>query len=122
MDTTALVAIIKWLFPATVGSCLAVYYKAKEIGWEEISKQEKIKTFLLATGAIFTGVFVAYILGGVIVEVWGLDNTTKAVIGIYMIAGLSGVKLVDAAAKNTSSWVDKIVDSITNLIDKFKWK
>ena len=29
MDTTALVAVIKWLFPATVGSCLAVYYKAK---------------------------------------------------------------------------------------------
>ena len=57
-----------------------------------------------------------------IVDVWGLDNTTKAVIGIYMIAGLSGVKLVDAVAKNTSNWVDKIVDSITNLIDKFKWK
>ena len=124
MDTTAIVALIKWLFPASFGACLATYYKAKEVGWENIAKQEKIKTALIALGSVFTGVFVSYVLGGMIVEIWDMDNTTKAVVGIYAIAGFSGVKLVDALAKNTDKWVDKIIDTVTSaldkLLDKFK--
>lgn len=124
MDTTALAAMIKWLFPSTVGSCLAVYYKAKEIGWKNISKEEKIKTSLIGVGAIFTGVFVSYILGGVIVEAWEMKDSTKAYMAVYSIVGFSGVKLVDSIARNTDKWVDKIVDTITSaldkLLDKFK--
>lgn len=118
MDTTVLAGMIKWLFPATFGSCLALYYKAKEIGWENIQKEEKLKTFLLGSGAVVTGVFVAYVLGGVIVEAWDMDNSTKAYVAIYSLVGFSGVKLLDAFAKNTDKWVDKIIDTASSILDK----
>lgn len=117
MDTSLIIGCLKWLFPATFGSCIAVYYKAKEIGWKSIPKEEKLKTALLGVGFVVVGVFVAYMLGGVIIEVWEMDTETKVVFAVYAISGLSGFKLVDAVVRNTDKWIDKIVDTASTILD-----
>lgn len=119
MDTATVVAILKWLFPSIVGSVLAVYYKAKEVGWANVPTQDKIKLVLLGIGSISLGCFVAYILGGVLIEWWGISTQTKLYLLIYLIVGFSGTKLVDATAKNLDEWINKITETITIVIDNF---
>lgn len=118
MDSTVLL-IMKWLFPSLTGSIFAVYYKAKEVGWEQINSIEKWKLVLIIVGATFTGVIVAYILGGVLVEFWGISPETKIYLLIYFICGFSGVKLLDSLANNLNDWIDDIMSTITTVLDKF---
>lgn len=118
MDTTAIVSILKWLFPSIVGSVLAVYYKAKEVGISKVPKEDLLRLILLGFGCLFVGIFVAYILGGLVIEVWDIPHTQKLYMLVYFIAGFSGTKLVDAIARNMDSWVDKIINTISKVIDK----
>ena len=122
MDTTVLLGLIKWLFPSLTGSVFAVYYKAKEIGWESIDNIDKWKLVFIVVGAVLAGVFMAYLLGGALVEFWEVTPETKIYMIIYFICGFSGVKLLDALAENVNSWIDKLIEIITLVIDKFTGK
>lgn len=118
MDTTILL-MVKWLFPSLTGSVFAVYYKAKEVGWEEVNAIDKWKLVFVVVGATLAGVFVAYLLGGALIEFWGISHETKIYMIIYFICGFSGIKLLDALADNVNKWIERVIEVITLVIDKF---
>ena len=120
MDITTLTTLLaKWLFPALTGSIMAVWYKSRRIGWDNISRQEKIKLYILGLGGLVLGVVMAYFIGGFAIEFWEIPIDTFGYKIVYLLTGFSGVKIADAIAKNTDTWLDKITEAISNAIDKF---
>lgn len=122
MDTTAVVAILKWLFPSFMGSVLAVYKKATTIGWDESTTAQKRRLVLLAICAIVMSVFIAYMIGGAVLEAFDLSGYKFGAMIIYFLLAFSGLKITDAVANNLDNWIDKFVNIVSSIIDSFAEK
>ena len=119
MENAALMTILKWLFPSLIGAILAVYYKAKELNWRTLPKVEIIYLILLGFGMCIISVILSFYIGGSVIDYFKIPHDTKYAALIHFIFGFSGIKITDALAKNLDGWINKIVEVITKVLDKF---
>lgn len=122
MDTTAILAILKWLFPSFMGSVLAIYKKATVVGWDESTLAQKRKLVLLGFGAVVMSIFVAYMIGGAVLEAFDMTRYKFGAMIIYFFLAFSGLKITDAVADNLDLWIDKCVNTISTIIDSVSEK
>lgn len=109
---------LKWLFPSLVGSSLAVWYKRKDVEWNNTTKCEKFKITLIGIGAIIVGVFIAHLVGGAIIEYWNITSYFYSSI-IYVMCGLSSLKTLDAIVKNIDPILELITSGVKDVIKSF---
>lgn len=119
--TISIIGIAKGLFPSLIGSLLAVWYKRNDINWKNKTNLEKFLISLIALGAIIIGVVIGMTIANSIIVYTGLSEFWYQ-FGLYILCGLSSLKILDAIVKNTDQVISKAIGGtlkvIDNIIDK----
>ena len=119
--TVSIIGITKWLFPSLIGSLLAVWYKRNDIDWKNKTNLEKFLISFIALGAIIIGVVIGVTIANSIIVYTGLSEFWYQ-FGLYILCGLSSLKILDAVVKNTDQVISKAIGgllrAIDNIIDK----
>ena len=123
--TISIIGIAKWLFPSLIGSLLAVWYKRNDIDWNNKTNLEKFLISFIALGAIIIGVVIGMAIANSIIVYTGLSEFWYQ-FGLYILCGLSSLKILDAVVKNTDQVISKAIGGllkvIDNIIDKLTGK
>ena len=114
--TISIISIAKWLFPSLIGSLLAVWYKRNDIDWKSKTPLEKFLISFIALGAIIIGVIIGMAIANSIIVYTGLSEFWYQ-FGLYILCGLSSLKILDAVVKNTDHIISKSIDGILRFID-----
>ena len=114
--TISIISIAKWLFPSLIGSLLAVWYKRNDIDWKNKTPLEKFLISFIALGAIIIGVVIGMAIANSIIVYTGLSEFWYQ-FGLYILCGLSSLKILDAVVKNTDHIISKSIDGILRFID-----
>lgn len=114
--TISIIGIAKWLFPSLIGSLLAVWYKRNDIDWKNKTHLEKFLISLVALGAIVIGVVIGMAIANSIIVYTGLSEFWYQ-FGLYILCGLSSLKILDAVVKNTDQVISKAIGGILKVID-----
>ena len=114
--TISIISIAKWLFPSLIGSLLAVWYKRNDIDWKSKTPLEKFLISLIALGAIIIGVVIGMAIANSIIVYTGLTEFWYQ-FGLYILCGLSSLKILDAVVKNTDQVLSKAIGGILRVID-----
>ena len=114
--TISIIGIAKWLFPSLIGSLLAVWYKRNDIDWKNKTPLEKFLISFIALGAIIIGVVIGMAIANSIIVYTGLSEFWYQ-FGLYILCGLSSLKILDAVVKNTDQVLSKAIDGVLRVID-----
>ena len=114
--TISIIGIAKWLFPSLIGSLLAVWYKRNDIDWKSKTPLEKFLISFIALGAIIIGVVIGMTIANSIIVYTGLSEFWYQ-FGLYILCGLSSLKILDAVVKNTDQVISKAVGGVLRVID-----
>ena len=114
--TISIIGIAKWLFPSLIGSLLAVWYKRNDIDWKNKTTLEKFLISFIALGAIIIGVVIGMAIANSIIVYTGLSEFWYQ-FGLYILCGLSSLKILDAVVKNTDQVLSKAIGGILRVID-----
>ena len=114
--TISIIGIAKWLFPSLIGSLLAVWYKRNDIDWKNKTYLEKFLISLVALGAIIIGVVIGMTIANSIIAYTGISEFWYQ-FGLYILCGLSSLKILDAVVKNTDQVISKAIGGILKVID-----
>ena len=114
--TISIISIAKWLFPSLIGSLLAVWYKRNDIDWKNKTTLEKFLISFIALGAIIIGVVIGMAIANSIIVYTGLSEFWYQ-FGLYILCGLSSLKILDAVVKNTDQVISKAIGGILRVID-----
>ena len=114
--TISIISIAKWLFPSLIGSLLAVWYKRNDIDWKNKTTLEKFLISFIALGAIIIGVVIGMAIANSIIVYTGLLEFWYQ-FGLYILCGLSSLKILDAVVKNTDQVLSKAVGGVLRVID-----
>lgn len=114
--TISIIGIAKWLFPSLIGSLLAVWYKRNDIDWKNKTPLEKFLISFIALGAIIIGVVIGMAIANSIIVYTGLSEFWYQ-FGLYILCGLSSLKILDAVVKNTDQVISKAVGGVLRVID-----
>lgn len=114
--TISIISIAKWLFPSLIGSLLAVWYKRNDIDWKNKTPLEKFLISFIALGAIIIGVVIGMAIANSIIVYTGLSEFWYQ-FGLYILCGLSSLKILDAVVKNTDQVISKAIGGILRVID-----
>ena len=114
--TISIISIAKWLFPSLIGSLLAVWHKRNDIDWKNKTTLEKFLISFIALGAIIIGVVIGMAIANSIIVYTGLSEFWYQ-FGLYILCGLSSLKILDAVVKNTDQVISKAIGGILRVID-----
>lgn len=114
--TISIIGIAKWLFPSLIGSLLAVWYKRNDIDWKNKTHLEKFLISFIALGAIIIGVVIGMAIANSIIVYTGLSEFWYQ-FGLYILCGLSSLKILDAVVKNTDQIISKAVGGVLRVMD-----
>ena len=114
--TLSIIGIAKWLFPSLIGSLLAVWYKRNDIDWKNKTNLEKFIISFIALGAIIIGVVIGMTIANSIIVYTGLSEFWYQ-FGLYILCGLSSLKILDAVVKNTDQVISKAISGVLKVID-----
>ena len=114
--TISIISIAKWLFPSLIGSLLAVWYKRNDIDWKNKTHLEKFLISFIALGAIVIGVVIGMAIANSIIVYTGLSEFWYQ-FGLYILCGLSSLKILDAVVKNTDQVLSKAIGGVLRVID-----
>ena len=114
--TISIISIAKWLFPSLIGSLLAVWYKRNDIDWKSKTPLEKFLISFIALGAIIIGVVIGMAIANSIIVYTGLSEFWYQ-FGLYILCGLSSLKILDAVVKNTDQVISKAIGGVLRVID-----
>lgn len=114
--TISIISIAKWLFPSLIGSLLAVWYKRNDIDWKSKTPLEKFLISFIALGAIIIGVVIGMAIANSIIVYTGLTEFWYQ-FGLYILCGLSSLKILDAVVKNTDQVISKAIGGVLRVID-----
>ena len=114
--TISIIGIAKWLFPSLIGSLLAVWYKRNDIDWKSKTNLEKFLISFIALGAIIIGVVIGMAIANSIIVYTGLSEFWYQ-FGLYILCGLSSLKILDAVVKNTDQVLSKAIGGVLRVID-----
>lgn len=126
---TGFLTFAKGVFPATLGSILAVWKKRKDVKLSEMSASEKLSMVVVVVAAIIVGVCIGKWVGGAIGLYFGVEQEVQLIL-IEFATALSGLKIIDSFSKSVESALDlvtenvpilfqKVIDAISDKIDKF---
>lgn len=116
--TLSIIGIAKWLFPSLIGSLLAVWYKRNDIDWKNKNTTEKVLLSFIALGAIIIGVVIGMAIANSIIVYTGLSEFWYQ-FGLYILCGLSSLKILDAIVKNTDQIITTVVSGVVKAVDNF---
>lgn len=95
-----ILAVFKWLFPAALGSAIAVFIGEKSSPYKSM--------FMFVCGCLISSIF-----GGGIIEHWGIPvGMIQA--SIYLSCGLWGMGLIIQIYRQIPVAVSKIIDKYTS--------
>lgn len=114
---TSLLTFAKGVFPATVGSIIAVWRKRKEVKFEEMSAYQKVSMLVVIISAIVIGVCIGKWVGGAIALYFGVEQGVQMVL-IEFATALNGLKIVDSLIKSAESALDIVTENVPILINK----
>ena len=114
--TISIIGIAKWLFPSLIGSLLAVWYKRNDVDWKSKTPLEKFLISFIALGAIIIGVVIGMAIANSIIVYTGLSEFWYQ-FGLYILCGLSSLKILDAVVKNTDQVISKAVGGVLRVMD-----
>ena len=114
--TISIISIAKWLFPSLIGSLLAVWYKRNDIDWKNKTTLEKFLISFIALGTIIIGVVIGMAIANSIIVYTGLSEFWYQ-FGLYILCGLSSLKILDAVVKNTDQVISKAIGGVLRVID-----
>ena len=114
---TSLLTFAKGVFPATVGSIIAVWRKRKEVKLEEMNDFQRMSLVIVIICAIIVGVCIGKWVGGAIALYFGIEQGVQVVL-IEFATALNGLKIVDSLIKGAESALDIVTENIPILINK----
>ncbi len=112
----SIIGIAKWLFPSLIGSLIAVWYKRNDIDWKNKTNLEKFLISFIALGAIIIGVVIGMDIANSIIVYTGLSEFWYQ-FGLYILCGLSSLKILDAVVKNTDQVISEVIGGLLKAID-----
>lgn len=115
--TISIISIIKWLFPTLIGSSLAVWYKRNDVDWQNKDSFEKFLITLVAIGAVAIGCVIGFALGNSIITYFVVAEFWYQFL-LYIMCGLSSLKVLDAVVKNSDEVILMITDGIKKGVKK----
>lgn len=122
MDTNTFAGVmvfLKGLFPAFIGSVLAVWYKRDDVEFKELRASHKLFIAVVIMGAILVGVSLGHFLGGSIIHYFNIDQTSYYSDLIKFFIGLASLKIIDTSMKNIDTILNSVVTSVIEKIKKF---
>ena len=114
--TISIISIAKWLFQSLIVSLLAVWYKRNDIDCKNKTTLEKFLISFIALGAIIIGVVIGMTIANSIIVYTGLSEFWYQ-FGLYILCGLSSLKILDAVVKNTDQVLSKAIGGVLRVID-----
>lgn len=111
----SIISFLKAVFPATVGSIIAVYRKRDDIDFKQLNAFDKFLTVLVAIGAIIVGICIGVWVGNAIVSYKELPFFFTPV--IQFVTALSGLKLVDSVMKSVEAALDVVAKNVPPIIE-----
>lgn len=114
---TSLLTFAKGVFPATIGSIIAVWRKRKEVKLEDMSTFQKFSMVFVVISAIIIGVCIGKWVGGAIGLYFGIEQSVQMIL-IEFVTALNGLKIVDSLIKGAESALDIVTENIPVLINK----
>lgn len=121
MDTNLFAGImvfLKGLFPAFIGSVLAVWYKRTDVEFKDLKASHKLFIAVVIMTAILVGVSLGHFLGGSIIHYFNIEQHSYYADLIKFFIGLSSLKIIDASMKNIDTLLNTVISSITEKIKK----
>lgn len=115
--TISIISIMKWLFPTLIGSSLAVWYKRNDVDWQNKDSFEKFLITLVAIGAVAIGCVIGFALGNSIITYFVIAEFWYQFL-LYIMCGLSSLKVLDAVVKNSDEVIFMITDGIKKGVKK----
>lgn len=112
----AIIAILHWLLPTLIGSALAVWYRRKDVSWGDKRTVEKFIISLIGLGAILIGVAMGGALGSGVIEILNINVYGFSFL-IYIMCGLSALKILDLFMKNIDVWLNIVISGITDMVE-----
>ncbi|AYD82387.1 hypothetical protein Aci011_054 [Acinetobacter phage vB_AbaM_B09_Aci01-1] len=111
---TSFIAFAKGIFPATIGSVVAVWRKRNEVNFREMDAYQKASMILVALFAILVGVCIGKWVGGAVAAYY----TTTPIITtlIEFVTALNGLKIVDSAIKSVEAALDIVTKNVPVLV------
>lgn len=111
---TSLIAFTKTVFPAALGSVVAVWRKRNEVNFREMDAYQRLSMLLVALFAIVVGVCIGKWVGGAVAAYY----TTSEIITtlIEFVVALNGLKIVDSLIKSVESALDIITKNVPLLM------
>lgn len=95
------IAFATGVFPATIGSVIAVWRKRNEVTYREMDVVQKASIVLVALFAIMVGVCIGKWVGGAIAAYY--STTPFITILIEFATALNGLKIVDSLIKSVEA-------------------
>lgn len=111
---TSFLAFAKGIFPATIGSVIAVWRSRNEVNFREMDIYQKMSMFLVALFAIMVGVCIGKWVGGAVAAYY--TTTPMITTLIEFVTALNGLKIVDSLIKSVESALDIITKNVPVLI------
>lgn len=112
----AIVAILHWLLPTLIGSALAVWYRRKDVTWSDKRNIEKFVISIVGFAAILVGVAMGGALGSGVIELLDINIYGFSFL-IYILCGLSALKILDLFMKNIDVWLNIVISGITDMVE-----
>lgn len=112
----AIVAVLHWLLPTLIGSALAVWYRRKDVAWSDKRNIEKFIISVIGFCAILVGVAMGGALGSGVIEILNISIYGFSFL-IYILCGLSALKILDLFMKNIDVWLNIVISGITDMVE-----
>ncbi|WP_378347347.1 hypothetical protein [Acinetobacter baumannii] len=111
---TSFIAFAKGVFPAAVGSVIAVWRKRNEVNFREMDAFQKASMISVALFAILVGICIGKWVGGAVAAYY----TTSPMITtlIEFVTALNGLKIVDSAIKSVEAALDIVTKNVPVLV------
>ena len=107
--SVGVIAVLKWLLPSLLGNAFAMWSKRNDLDWKNKNIVDKIYITIVGVFGIILGVLIAWALGGAVIGYFEIKIYEFQFL-IYVVSGLSSLKLIDSVMKN----VDPIIESVTS--------
>lgn len=114
--TTAL-TFSKAIFPAVLGSIIAVWRKREEVKFSEMNAYQRFSFAFVILFAIVIGVCIGKWLGGAIALYFGVEQEIQIIL-IEFATALNGLKIIDSLIKSAESALDIVTENVPKLINK----
>lgn len=117
----AIVVVLHWLLPTLIGSALAVWYRRKDVVWGDKRNIEKFIISVIGFCAILIGVAMGGALGSGVIEILNISIYGFSFL-IYILCGLSALKILDLFMKNIDVWLNIVISGITDMVEGVVYK